>query len=139
MTPAGDTFSHLRLTLLALLWSPSGPRVFRFLPAPTSAQLKSVNRCPSGIKNGPTTIKERRAKTRESSGDEMIRRVTEYVIVCDADRIMTTECQSIGGTAFNSQTMAECAESAKQDGWHQVSKRLWLCPYCTKRLNDALK
>lgn len=60
----------------------------------------------------------------------MIRRRVEYIIHCDAERI-GRECAGDGSAhAFNSETSEECAESAKKDGWKQISKRFWLCPKC---------
>lgn len=64
----------------------------------------------------------------------MIRRVVEYVIVCDAKSISGEECPEIGGTAFGSPTMADCATSATEYRWKKISKRLWLCPQCAAKL-----
>lgn len=38
--------------------------------------------------------------------------------------------------AFGSRTQAEAAASAKESGWEQVSKRLWLCPDCKKKFQQ---
>lgn len=63
----------------------------------------------------------------------MIRRVTEYIIVCDAERFGMECIGSTGGNAFGSFTQAECAESAERYGWKRVSARCWLCPQCAER------
>lgn len=63
----------------------------------------------------------------------MIRRVTEYVIVCDADRL-GSPCMEVGGTAFGSLTMTAAIEDATEHHWKQISKRFWLCPRCAERL-----
>lgn len=60
----------------------------------------------------------------------MIRRVIEYVIVCDGERVLTKpQCEGFGH-AFSSETANDCAESAKAEGWKQISPKLWLCPKC---------
>jgi hypothetical protein len=63
----------------------------------------------------------------------MIRRVTEYVIVCDAERFRLECCGAYGGHAFGSFTQDECAESAAREGWVKITARCWLCPPCAKR------
>lgn len=60
----------------------------------------------------------------------MIRRVAEYVIVCDSERVLGYQRCEAYGYAFSSVTLADCATSASREGWQQVSKRLWLCPRC---------
>ena len=62
----------------------------------------------------------------------MIRRVTEYIIVCDAERFGLECTGSPGGHAFGSFTQAECAESAEREGWKKVTSRCWLCPRCAE-------
>lgn len=59
----------------------------------------------------------------------MIRRVVEYVIVCDAPK--QNDCWE--STAFGSSSADDCAEMAKKHDWRQVSARLWLCPDCAKK------
>ena len=59
----------------------------------------------------------------------MIRRVVEYIVVCDGPNC---PCGS-GSCAYGSRTKAECEEAARQDGWVQVSKRKWYCQTCAMR------
>lgn len=59
----------------------------------------------------------------------MIRKVVEYMIGCDA----RPECPHDSFTAFGSRSQDECATTAVKDGWEQTSKRLWLCPDCSKQ------
>lgn len=63
----------------------------------------------------------------------MIRRRVEYIIICDSARVFGKEICDGQATAFDSYSAADCAEEAKRYGWTQVSKRLWLCPSCSKR------
>lgn len=65
----------------------------------------------------------------------MIRRVVEYIIICD----MKTRCVDGYGnsTAFSSMTAKDCAESATRHGWKQLSARLWLCPDCVRKAERA--
>lgn len=60
----------------------------------------------------------------------MIHRVVEYVISCDALRLVGKECSLVGGTAYNSGSKLECMDSARRDGWVQVTARFWLCKQC---------
>ena len=63
----------------------------------------------------------------------MIRRVTEYIIVCDAERFGLECIGTQGGHAFGSFTQAECAEAAEREGWKKVTSRCWLCQRCAER------
>lgn len=67
----------------------------------------------------------------------MIRRVTECVIVCDGDRVLSRQRCDGSGHAFSSYTAAECAEAATKDGWRQLSPRIWLCPQCAKAYDET--
>jgi hypothetical protein len=70
----------------------------------------------------------------------MIQRVIEYIIVCDALRLLGTECPLIGGTAFGGdRSQAECAVSAEKDGWIRATKRFWLCPQCAEKAKAELR
>lgn len=64
----------------------------------------------------------------------MIRRVVEYIIVCDAKRF-GMECFS-GAHAYNAVAYEECEQGARRDGWKQMSRRLWLCPRCAEELRE---
>lgn len=66
----------------------------------------------------------------------MIRRVTEYIIVCDGDRVLDRQRCDGRGHAFSSATQPDCAESAIKYGWRQLSPRLWLCPDCAKAYDE---
>jgi hypothetical protein len=65
----------------------------------------------------------------------MIRRVVEYVVCCDGDDRNGEPCYE--STAYGSSTADDCAEQAEGSGWTRKNKRHWLCPYCTKRQQDA--
>lgn len=54
----------------------------------------------------------------------MIRRITEYIIVCDGDRVLVRQRCDGSGHAFGSITQADCAESAIKYGWRQLSPRV---------------
>lgn len=56
----------------------------------------------------------------------MIRRLVEYVIVCDAK----PECPSRSNVAYGSPTLSDCESVATQYGWKRISSRRWLCPNC---------
>lgn len=60
----------------------------------------------------------------------MIRRVVEYIIVCDARRF-GLECFA-GAHAYDARAYEECEQGARRDKWKQMSKRLWLCPRCAE-------
>ena len=59
----------------------------------------------------------------------MIRRQVEYIIFCDAEKVLGREC-STGWHAFGSQTARACEVSAVDAGWFRASARYWLCPRC---------
>ncbi len=61
----------------------------------------------------------------------MIRRVIEYMIICDARECVIDEYGA--ASAFGSPTLTDCAEIAARLGWKQVSARLWLCPDCAEK------
>lgn len=61
----------------------------------------------------------------------MIRRVVEYIIGCDAKRVLGRECPTDTFLALNTWTQEDCAQSARKEGWERVSKRYWLCPKCS--------
>lgn len=62
----------------------------------------------------------------------MIRRVTEYVITCDCERVFGyLRCDGFGH-AYSSLTAEECATSATREGWKRLGGRTWLSPDCAK-------
>lgn len=66
----------------------------------------------------------------------MIRRVIEYIIICDSERVGLGECYH-GATAFNAAHYEECEQYARRDKWKQISKRMWLCPNHAEKFEIA--
>ena len=60
----------------------------------------------------------------------MIRRQVEYVIRCDAERVLGADCPEPDWHAFCDGTYRACEASAVDDGWWQATARYWLCPRC---------
>jgi hypothetical protein len=71
-----------------------------------------------------------------SGVDEMIRKVVEYMIICDAGERCVVD--GFGhATAFGSPTQKDCAEQAAEHGWRQISVRRWLCPDCVNKIEKG--
>lgn len=66
----------------------------------------------------------------------MIRKVVEYMIVCDAGERCVVDGNG-NATAFGSPTLTDCAEQATEHGWKRVSARLWLCPDCANEVEKS--
>ena len=67
----------------------------------------------------------------------MIRRRIEYMIFCDGEQVFRKPMCDATWHAFDSETAKDCAESAKAEGWKQISPKLWLCPECKVHLKES--